>query len=431
MLIGDLNAEPTEATVSDFCEIYNLKYLIKDKTCFKNPTKPTYIDLIITNRPKCSQYFVVIETGLSDFHKMSATVMKMYYTKQKPSIVRYHKFKNFCNDSFIKDIELLLSKLCNQQSVPFKILKESVNITLDKHAALKKRYVRANQSPFINKKWSKEIMKRSRLRNKILNTKSDIDRKAYNKQRNCVVSLLRNGRKIYSSLDTKVVTDNRTFWETVKPLLSEKVTKHSKIKLVEDDKSISRHNQIAKKFSEYFINIPILNMPSNDHKCPDSSEQDPILKILNKYKNHPSIKLINAKNNSQAFNCSQIDIEEAKKSFQSLDPKKVAQNDDIKKNLLKKNIDFFAKYTCDDINDSIQSSKFPHEPDIVPAHKKESKLSKENYRPISILPNVSKIYERCLYDQIATYFEHIFSTYQCGFRKGYSAQHCLLAMIEK
>ena len=141
MLIGDLNAEPTEAIVSDFCEIYNLKHLIKDKTCFKNTTKPTCIDLIITNRPKCFQDSVVIETGLSDFHKMSAKVTKMYYTKEKPSTVRYRKFKNFCNDSFIKDIELLLSKLCNQQNVPFKILKESLSITLDKHAPLKKRYV--------------------------------------------------------------------------------------------------------------------------------------------------------------------------------------------------------------------------------------------------------------------------------------------------
>ena len=108
---------------------------------------------------------MVFETGLSDFHKMSVTVMKMYYAKQKPSIVHYRKFKNFCNDSFIKDTELLLSKLCDQQNVPFKILKESVNITLDKHAPLKKRYVRANQSPLMNKKLSKEIMKRSNLRN--------------------------------------------------------------------------------------------------------------------------------------------------------------------------------------------------------------------------------------------------------------------------
>ena len=79
-MIGDINVAPAEATVSDFCEIYNLKHLIKDKACFKNPTKPTSIDLIITNRPKCFQDTMVIETVSLDFHKMSATVMKMYYT---------------------------------------------------------------------------------------------------------------------------------------------------------------------------------------------------------------------------------------------------------------------------------------------------------------------------------------------------------------
>ena len=378
---------------------------------------------------------MIFETGLSDFHKMSVTVMKMYYAKQKPSIVHYRKFKNFCNDSFIKDTELLLPKLCDQQNVPFKILKESVNIALDKHTPLKKRYVRASLSPFMNKKLSKEIMKTSRLRNKFLNTKSDVDRKVYNKQRNYVVSLLRNEKKnFYSNLDTKVVIDNRTICKTVKPFLSEKVTKHSKFNLVGDDKIFSRDDQIAKKFSEYFISIPILNMPSNAYKSPHSSEQDAILKILDKYKDHRSIKLIKAKYSSKLFKFRQTDIGEVKKTFQSLDPKKAAKKDDIKTNLLKKNVDFFAKCTCDDINDSIRSSKFPNElkqADIVPASKKKSKLSNENYRPVSILSNVSKIYERCLYDQIATYFEYIFSRYQCGFREGYSAQQCLLAMIEK
>ena len=67
---------------------------------------------------------------------MSATVIKMHYTKQKFSIVHYRKFKKFCNDSFIKDIELLLPKLYNQQNIPFRILKESVNINLYKHAPL-------------------------------------------------------------------------------------------------------------------------------------------------------------------------------------------------------------------------------------------------------------------------------------------------------
>ena len=119
--------------------------------------------------------------------------------------------------------------------------------------------------------------------------------------------------------------------------MSENVTKHSKINLDEDDKIISRDGQIAKKFTEYFISIPILIIPSNGYKYPHSSEQDPILKTLDKYKDHPSIKLINTKNSSKVFKFRQIDIEEVKKTFQSLDPKKAAQKDDIKTNLVKKN----------------------------------------------------------------------------------------------
>ena len=69
-------------------------------------------------------------------------------------------------------------------------------------------------------------------------------------------------------------------------------------------------------------------------------------------------------------------------------------------------------------------------------HKKKSKFSKENYRAISIFPNISKVYERCLYDQISIFFEDVFSKYQCGFRKGYSVmivmlEKLVLVMIEK
>ena len=66
-----------------------------------------------------------------------------------------------------------------------------------------------------------------------------------------------------------------------------------------------------------------------------------------------------------------------------------------------------------------------------PAFKKKSKTSKDNYRPITILPDISKIYERCLYNQMQTYFDNLLSKYQCGFRKGFNAQHCLVSMIKK
>ena len=85
-------------------------------------------------------------------------------------------------------------------------------------------------------------------------------------------------------------------------------------------------------------------------------------------------------------------------------------------------------------NNTIDSSRFPAAlklAHITPAFKKASKNSKENYRPVSILPNISKIYDKCMYKQMPDYLGKFFSKFQCGFCQGISAQHCLLVMMEK
>ena len=77
-------------------------------------------------------------------------------------------------------------------------------------------------------------MKRSRLRNKFLNTKNDIDRKAYNKQHNLCVSLIRREMKnFFNNISTRDITDNKTFWKTVKPSFTDKIQTKSKITLIE------------------------------------------------------------------------------------------------------------------------------------------------------------------------------------------------------
>ena len=94
----------------------------------------------------------------------------------------------------------------------------------------------------------------------------------------------------------------------------------------------------------------------------------------------------------------------------------------------------FARYFHKSINFCIENSVFPSKlkvTDVTPAFKKKSKTSKDDYRPISILPNTSKIYERCLYKQMQICFDNLLSKYQCGFRKGFNAQHYLVSMIEK
>ena len=69
--------------------------------------------------------------------------------------------------------------------------------------------------------------------------------------------------------------------------------------------------------------------------------------------------------------------------------------------------------------------------DITPLHKKLETINKENYRPVSLLPVVSKLFERIMQTQITAYIEKFLSPYLCGYRKGFNTQYALLAMIEK
>ena len=69
--------------------------------------------------------------------------------------------------------------------------------------------------------------------------------------------------------------------------------------------------------------------------------------------------------------------------------------------------------------------------EVASIHKKDNITDKENYRPISTLPNLSKVYKRLMYNQIYSYFHAIISKFQRRFWKGFNAHCCLLAMVEK
>ena len=144
--------------------------------------------MIITNRPKSIQDSEAIETALSDFHKMSLTVMKVFYNEQNPKIIQYRKYKGFSNETFMHELE---SVLAGFSQISFGTFKSTVGNILQKHAPIKKRHVRANQASFINSKIHKDVMGRTRLRKKFIDSKTDGDRIAYNKQRNYCVSLIR------------------------------------------------------------------------------------------------------------------------------------------------------------------------------------------------------------------------------------------------
>ena len=166
ILLGDFNVEPTEDAMEEFMKVYNLKNLVKGPTCFENPGKPSCIDLTLSNKSKTFQTSQIIETGISDFHKMVMTVLKVYFKKKGRSIIQYGKYKNFSNDKFRNELnERIRSKI---ESSRLDIFVSAVLKVLSKNPPIKKRYIRANEAPFMNKVLKKAVMKSSQLRNVFL-----------------------------------------------------------------------------------------------------------------------------------------------------------------------------------------------------------------------------------------------------------------------
>ena len=93
--MGDYNAKITETNMPFFCEIYHLTDIIKQPTCFKNPSNLSCIDPFLNNNANCFQKLSVFETGLSDFNKLIVTVLKKYIPKQQPKIIKYRVYKGF------------------------------------------------------------------------------------------------------------------------------------------------------------------------------------------------------------------------------------------------------------------------------------------------------------------------------------------------
>ena len=106
---------------------------------------------------------------------------------------------------------------------------------------------------------------------------------------------------------------------------------------------------------------------------------------------------------------------------------------EIPANILKQYVEYFKDNLTDSINNCINNGVFPNElkrADITPCFKKEDPTNKENYRPISILPTLSKVLERILYDQVIEFIEPKLSKKLCGFRKGYSTT-CFITSSQK
>ena len=439
LVLGDFNAEITNDTMANFASVYHFKNLIKSQTCFKSSKNPSCIDLILTNKPRSFQNSSVLETGLSDFHLLTFTVLKTTYRKRPPKIIRYRDYKKYSFNSFQKDLESCLlktniSKLSNDSF--HSLLIELVN----HHAPQKTKYLRGNDQPFMTKQLRKEHMKRTMLLNKFRKNKTEQNFLAFKKQRNYCVKLLRDTKKSYfGNLEPSDIANNKKFWKTVKPLFSDKTVTSGDILLTEGEDIISDTNAIAEIFSSFFSNaVKNLKIENSEAFCRQHSEEvhpDPVKAAIEKYQQHPSIKKI-----KECFPCNnkftfrKTSLAEVTKEIDNLVLTKAFPIDSVPPMILKNHIKTISPKIEMDFNKAIANGIFPQNmklADVTPLFKKEDKHLKSNYRPVSILSSISKVFERLMHTQINKYMENKLFIFPCGYRKGIGAQNCLLYLVNK
>ena len=173
ILAGDLNVDmdiistDRKGLLTDLCDTFDLTNLINKKTCTKK-SEGSSLDVLLTNHPRCFQHACVIETAISDHHKLIGSFLKSKFQRLPPKNILYRDYKNFDEKLFLNELSSInfAREFELENTDKYDILSSHVSALVDKHAPLKSKKVRGNNKPFVTKELRKAIMERSRYRTK-------------------------------------------------------------------------------------------------------------------------------------------------------------------------------------------------------------------------------------------------------------------------
>ena len=260
----------------------------------------------------------------------------------------------------------------------------------------------------------------------------------YKKQKNYVSRLYKKERKIF--FNSLIISDNRKFWKTINPLFSNKGNHGNKIKLLENEEIIDEDTKVAEELNNFSKTaVASLDIHGNAYAVENvENMSDRVEKAIKKFEFDPSILLIKnriSKNVSQNLFCfNEATKAEVLKEIKYINNKKANTFNTIPSKILKISSECSAHTLTSLINKSLTSSrKFPSNlklADIAPIYKKKNPEAKENYRPVSVLPVLSKVFERLIQKQINSFITDYLSDFLCSYRQGFSTQHASIKLTE-
>lgn len=436
VILGDYNTDFTNSNaLTDVCSSFELVNLVTSPTCFKT-TKGTLLDLCLVSNPQRFKKVSNVECWLSDCHNMICLPTKMSVPRKSPVTIKYRSYKHFVKEAYLNDLFDLFNIMqtingsANDLMYAFNDLLRKV---VDFHAPIKNKTIRHTNIPYMNGDWRKMCYRRNMMRNLKNKFPTQENFTRYKKLRNKCVQMRRVSQRKYFAERCDGGPRSKQFWTTIKPFINTKMCSNPNVILCENDTMVSDPLAVAKVFNKHFVSAA--STIGFADPIPDNYYEDDVLRsLIGRYDNHPSILAIKKTfphvPNFDFIETLPFDIHAI---IMNLNPKKSTGYDNIPAKLLRIGAEPLSLVLSRIINKCTQEGFFPDSlklAEVAALFKKLDMLNKDNYRPVSILTAISKIFERWYGKQITAHFLTLFAKFLSGFRAKHSCQSILLRMVE-
>lgn len=404
ILIGDINVDITD-TNTDSNSAYYLNLLASHGMlpAYTIPThNKTCLDHIIL-KTRLQAYCYVAETSITDHDAVILILNSNMPRNKKYKIVKSVNYEQV--DVEIKDISFHKLDLMTDVNLAVQYFIDTINTIIVSNT----QSIKTSNRKRISKPWiTPGLLRCMRTRDKLhqkakRNPKDQVTVTSYKRYRNFCNDLLKKIKREHDKMElqTAAKTNNKKLWNTIKDITHTKITKNEAAQLINTQDPISSTNFV----NNFFVNIgkSIADRCSSGSITPTSS--------LKQYP-HSMVFL-------------PTDPEEVENIISSLKSDCAVGYDNISSNFLKKYKQVLISPIVIICNLAIASGKFPNAwkiAEIRPIFKSGDAGSVNNYRPISILPALSKVMERIMRKRLVGYLEgnSLLSASQYGFRSGMS-----------
>ncbi|MCU7800562.1 MAG: reverse transcriptase family protein [gamma proteobacterium symbiont of Lucinoma myriamae] len=427
-VMGDINIDIREGNITNTkwkheVEIFDLHQLITVPTRVTAHSE-TLIDHVYVSKPEHATDAFVPCIAISDHYPVCFTriTSKKQVKRACHKSIKYRCFKKFNEEAFLTNLSTTMTNLNISQTDTdknFSLWSSSVVAVLNKYAPMKTKRVSRDTQP----EWFNDNIKEA-IKNRDFNHKKR-NWQQYKYWRNKVKFYIRQSKKDFFSKSITENKDNAYIWKHVKNLQSQ--TKDSSIpeELKVDSESYNDLQTIVNKLNSYFANISDRLKTTN--QVDNYNQND-----LNKLKTFIETKVPN----EVQFNIPLMTMSGLINEIKALDITKATGIDGLSPKILKSSVDILSVTLLKMINISIHTGLFPECLKIAklrPIYKGGPDCDTSNYRPISILPVVSKIIEKHVTKHLFAYLNkyQILHKSQSGFRQKHSCNTALIKLIDK